>query len=320
MSFMTSEKLGRIKELTKEELWGRAERWEKSERIVLFDEMKRLLASAACRWTGVPLENAEEKERADDLYAMVDAFGAVGPRHWKGRIARTKTEGWISGIIEQIRHGNIRPEQDSPASIIANHRDHNQLPLNTHVAAVELINLLRPIVAIATYVTFGAVALHDFPEYKEKIKEDREYLRWFVQEVRRYYPFGPFLGAIVRKDFTWRGYRFESGTLVLLDIFGTNHDPRIWKNPKLFWPPRFQNWDGDPYRLIPHGGGDYLKHHRCAGERLTAEVMEICFDFLVNHLEYQVPRQNLHYSLRRMPTLPKSGFIMENVRKKPAGD
>lgn len=111
---MTSEKLGRIKELTKEELWGRAERWEKSERIVLFDEMKRLLASAACRWTGVPLENAEEKERADDLYAMVDAFGAVGPRHWKGRIARTKTEGWISGIIEQIRHGNIRPEQDSP--------------------------------------------------------------------------------------------------------------------------------------------------------------------------------------------------------------
>ncbi|CAB3389417.1 protein of unknown function [Kyrpidia spormannii] len=36
--------------------------------------------------------------------------------------------------------------------------------------AVELINVLRPIVTIATFITFSALALHEHPECKEKIR------------------------------------------------------------------------------------------------------------------------------------------------------
>jgi hypothetical protein len=51
----------------------------------------------------------------------------------------------------------------------------------------------------------------------------------FVQEVRRFYPFFPFVAAVVKKDFTWKGFEFKEGTLTFLDLYGTNHDPEVWE-------------------------------------------------------------------------------------------
>ena len=42
--------------------------------------------------------------------------------------------------------------------------------------------------------------------------------------------------------------------------------------------------------------------------------MKASLDFLVNKIEYDVPNQNLSYSMERMPTLPESKFIMSNIR------
>lgn len=39
-------------------------------------------------------------------------------------------------------------------------------------------------------------------------------------------------------------------------------------------------------------------------------------DLLVNKIKFEVPIQKLSYSLVRMPTLPESGFVMENIRWK----
>jgi fatty-acid peroxygenase len=72
--------------------------------------------------------------------------------------------------------------------------------MDKHVTAVEIINILRPIVAISYYVTFAALALHHNPECIDKLKSiDHNYLEHFVQEVRRFYPFAPFVGARVKR-------------------------------------------------------------------------------------------------------------------------
>jgi fatty-acid peroxygenase len=132
------------------------------------------------------------------------------------------------------------------------------------MAAIELINLLRPIVAISTYITFAALALHHHPECLTKLKEsDLQYYDMFAQEVRRYYPFAPLLAGRVKKDFVWKEYYFSKGPLVLLDIYGTNHDSRIWEDPFEFEPERFRNWKGNLYSFIPQGGGAADKTHRC---------------------------------------------------------
>src|SRR5690606_16954966 len=138
-----------------------------------------------------------------------------------------------------------------------------------------------PTVAIARFITFAALALHEHPEYRPKLQAgDDVFVEMFVQEVRRHYPFAPFLGALVRKDFEWNGYQFQKGRLVLLDLYGTNHDSRIWNNPHQFRAERFLNWDGNPYNLIPQGGGDHYTGHRCAGEWITIEQMKLAMKVL----------------------------------------
>jgi len=59
--------------------------------------------------------------------------------------------------------------------------------------------------------------------------------------------------------------------------------------------------------------GDYARGHRCPGEWNTVEAMEVVTDFLVNEIDYEVPEdQDVGYDMTKMPTKPKSGFIMES--------
>lgn len=317
MSLMTPYHQKRLAELAVEEWQASINKWEVTSKVVLFDEANYILCKIACDWAGVPLLESEVQDRADDFNAMVDAFGAVGPRHWKGRRARDRAEDWISGVIEDVRTGKIKSNEGLPLHAIAFHKELNGNQLDTKMAAVELINVLRPIVAISTFITFAALALHEHPECKEKLLVgDGNVFEMFVQEVRRYYPFAPFLGARVRKDFIWNQYEFKEEMLVLLDIYGTNHDSRIWENPYEFQPVRFKEWKGNSFDFIPQGGGTPDKGHRCPGEGITIEIMKASLDFLVNKIEFEVPDQDLSYSLVKMPTLPESEFVMSNIKRK----
>ncbi|WP_221565061.1 cytochrome P450 [Alkalihalobacillus sp. TS-13] len=315
MSLMTPPHQKRLVELMKKEWEKAAHKWGTYENVVLFEEAKNTLCKISCDWAGVPLKESEVKERADDFSDMVDAFGAVGPRHRKGRKARKRAEKWIQKVIEDVRNGSLEAEEGSAIYEMAFHRQLDGKKLDTEMAAIELINVLRPIVAIATFITFSALGLHENPQYKEKLQQgDEQFLEMFTEEVRRFYPFGPFVGARVKKGFIWNECEFKKGMLVLLDMYGTNHDSRIWGNPHEFRPERFEDWDGDRFEFIPQGGGDPEKGHRCPGEGITVEVMKASLDFIVNKIDYEVTEQDLTYSLSKMPTLPRSGFIMKNIK------
>jgi fatty-acid peroxygenase len=135
-------------------------------------------------------------------------------------------------LIEKIRQGILRAPEGSPAYLMAFSPDFDGKPMDTHMAAVELLNLVRPTVAISWYIAFTGLALHEHPEYREMLRTGNTAdVECFVHEVRRFYPFAPFLGAKVRTPFEWRGYRFRQGALVLLDVYGTNRDHRQWQRP-----------------------------------------------------------------------------------------
>ncbi len=315
MSLMTPRQLSRLAELTKRQWISSTTQWAGKPAIILFDEVQELLCKTACTWADVPLMAEEAGRRADEMGKMVDAFGAIGPRHWQGRLARRRSEQWMEGIVQDIRRRIQAPATDSAAQTIAAARDLQGHILDAKIAAVELLNIIRPITAIATYITFAALAIHEYPNCLDKLRTaDDRYLNNFCQEVRRYYPFTPFVGARVRETFTWHGLSFKQGTLVLLDIYGINHDPRLWKDPQSFRPERFAEQAGTS-TLIPQGGGDPNQGHRCAGEQVTLTVLKASIEFLINHLDYDVPTQDLTVNLKRIPTLPKSRFRIQNVNR-----
>lgn len=315
MSLFSEEHIEKLKQLTTNEWETLVERWTSMEDVNLFRETKKVMCRIACKWAGVPISEAKVEKHANDLWALVDSFGAVGIRHWQGRIARKMSNRWIGNIIQQLREGKLQAGKDTALYKIAWYQDDNGKLLDEKVAAVEIINILRPIVAISLYVLFGALALYTHPKEREKLKAGgTEYTRIFTQEVRRYYPFTPFTGARVRENFYWAGHHFLKNQLVLLDVYGMNHDDRIWDSPSEFRPERFKEKRLNEYDFIPQGGGEYIRNHRCAGELVTITVMEKSFEFLTNKITYTVPKQDLQISGIRMPPMINSGFIIKNIK------
>lgn len=312
LSLMTETAIKRVHELTLEQWRLRATEWESGQVVVLFDEAEEVLCRVACLWAGVPLKESEVSQRAYDLGALIDAFGGVGPRYREGRNARKRTEDWIRSLIDKFHSGAI-DGSNSALEVIATHRDENGKLLDAQIATVELISILRPIVAVARFIVFGQLALNDFPQYRKTLQmADDEYLQAFAQEIRRYYPFTPFLGAMVRHDFEWKGHHFKKGDTVLVDIYGTNHDSMSWNVPSLFKPERFLEETVTQYNFVPQGGGDPSQGHRCPGEDITVAIMKASLSFLVNELDYTVVRnQDLSINLTRMPTLPASRMVIK---------
>jgi len=315
LSLMSSERLQQLATTMLRLLRIGAERWSTMEQIVLYDELHVVLTRAVCEWSGVPLPEEDVAMRAEQLSAMFDRAGAVGPPHWWSRHARNRAEQWIAEIVEGIRAGTIESPQESAAHRIASYRDSKGQLLEAKIAAVELLNVLRPTVAVSVYIVFLVHALHVNPEYRSPLQsQDDQLTQAFVQEVRRFYPFFPAVPAIVRETFEWKGMPFPQGTRVLLDLHGVNHDPRLWKEPKLFRPERFLSWRENAYTFVPQGGGEHLRDHRCAGEWLTIALMKAALEFFVTALSYTLPEQDLGIDRTRLPALPRSRLILSNVR------
>lgn len=316
MSLMSPEPIGQLAATTAQ-LWRTyAAIWETLDEVVLYDALHELLLRAICGWVGVPLAEAEIKQRTREITALFDAAGSIGPKHWRSRLARKQAERWIEGVVNDIRAGGVRPPEQSAAYAIAWHRDLHGKPLNASVAAVEVLNLIRPTVAVSVYITFVAHALHEHPESLSKLRAgDGDYPELFVQEVRRFYPFFPSVIGRAREDFEWNGYHFPRDRRLVLDLYGTNHDARTWDAPEEFRPERFRRWNGSAFNFIPQGGGDHNVNHRCPGEWITFELMKVALDVMANHIQYDVPRQELQIDTSRLPALPKSRFVIRNVRR-----
>ncbi|HET8701474.1 MAG TPA: cytochrome P450, partial [Nitrococcus sp.] len=257
MSLMAPERIAQLAQLTAERWRASIDHWSRVGQIVLFHELQNILCHTVCAWAGIALGESELTARTRDMAAMIDGSGAMGARHWRGRIARRMAEQWARHQIAKARTRNGESVPERAVDVIAWHRNAQGERLDEHTAAVELLNVLRPTVAIARYITFMALALHYHPQYRHQLQASEDAEReWFVQEVRRFYPFFPFAMARVRDQFEWHGFRFPKGERVMLDLYGTNHDARLWEHPDEFRPERFRHWSENAFAFIPQGGGD----------------------------------------------------------------
>ncbi|MGN9787812.1 cytochrome P450 [Nonomuraea sp. ZG12] len=283
-------------------------------RVVLFDEAAKVLTRGVCRWTGIPLDPAEVPDLAFDLVAMVDGFGSGGPRNWRARLARERREIWLADLVRRVRAGEVIATAGSALDVVVRHHYLDGEPLDPRVAAVELLNILRPTVAVCWYVTFAAHAMHRWPHLRAVLRAgDADYAEAFAQEVRRFYPFAPFVGGRAVKDLSWQGERIAAGSLVLLDVYGQNHDPGLWEQPYAFEPQRFVDRRIGAFDLIPQGGGDPDTGHRCPGEDITVALLRALAVRLAR-LDHDVPDQDLTISLRRIPARLASGFVLAAAR------
>jgi fatty-acid peroxygenase len=299
------------------EAWREAvDDWQRRHQVALYDGVQRLLVRAACRWAGVPLPPPDVALRTRQLVSLFDDAGSL--HHLRARHMRARAEDWLSRLIDDVRARRVQSSSPCALDTVAHFRDVDGRLLPSRVAAVELLNLLRPIVAVSVFVVFVAHALHHFPQCLATLQGgDERYMDAFVREVRRYYPFFPAVAARAREEFEWRGHGFRQGQRVLLDLYSTNHDERQWHRPDDFRPERFHEEPVTPFNFVPQGGADAVSQHRCPGEAATEAVMKVSIDWLARRLGYEVPTQDLAIDFGRLPAVPRSHFVLRDVTAVP---
>jgi fatty-acid peroxygenase len=288
--------------------------WAGRRQVVLLDEAAQVLTRGVCDWAGVPLTDEEVPALARDLAALVDGFATGAPRHWRARRVRQRREAWLARLVEEVRSGAVRVPPGSVVDVVSRHVDSEGERLEPRVAAVEVLNVVRPTVAVCWFVAFAAHALHSWPAHRDSLRSgDPAFATAFAHEVRRFYPFAPFIGGRAPRDVEWDGELVPAGSMVLLDLFGQNHDPELWEEPYAFRPDRFLDRRIGPFELVPQGAGDPRTGHRCPGEDITVALLSALAVRLAR-LEYVVPEQDLSISLRRIPARPASRVVLAQVR------
>ena len=271
-----------------------------------------LLCRSACEWAGIPAMSEGHMQRLTRrLASMIDGAGRMDWRMPAALLRRKACEAQAARWIEDCRQGRHGSLENSPLQVIAQHRDEQGELLTARVAAVELLNVLRPTVAVGRFLLFGLIELAQRPELRADISDSDEAAWAFAEEVRRIYAFFPMIAAFVREDFEWRGYRFDKGTRVLLDLFGTNRDPAHWPNPQSFEPGRFGRCPMGT-AVISQGAGEY-SYHRCPGEPLTLMLMQATFRLLCD-LEWRVTAREVNF--RRLPMLPNAPVMISGIMPK----
>ncbi len=298
----------RVETLWRDEL----PRWERAGPITLHDEIGLLLCRAAHDWVGVPYTQGQLAGRYASLAAMIDAPAALGPRHLRGRAARRGAERGLARLVSDVRAGVRDAPPGSPLEAISAFCDESGSRLAPRVAAVELLNLLRPIVAVQRFVVFAALALETHPEWRAKVRADPSRAADVASEVRRYYPFFPMVAGKARRAIMFDDLRVPAGSRLLLDLETTDHEPADWSRPWVFDPDRFAHEPSLRNRLVAQGGGP-PGGHRCPGEALTQELTALAIRRLCA-MSYTVPAQDLRVDRRRMPTGPRSGMVLDVTR------
>lgn len=260
MSLMTPERIDLLAEQTVDRWRADAWTWAARERVVLYDALRPPLTRAVCAWAGVPLAERAVARRTRELTAMFADAASVGLDYWRARLARKRAERWTADLIAEIRAGRSVPPAESAAHAIAWHRGLDGKLLDPRVGAVELLNVLRPTVAVAVYVVFVAHALHQHPAWRERLRAGDDLdSECFVQEVRRFYPFFPAVAA--------RAARLRVAGLPV--PARPARDPgSVRRQPRR---PRLGRPRGVPSGAVPRLGRESVYPHPPRGRRPLAE-------------------------------------------------
>ena len=300
---------------------GAVDDWPVGATKALHPLMNRVLTGAALEWAGLPCDPETVSRLAVQLSGMIDHAGpsngmsvaSVAGNVW-ARARRRSTERWVGDHIRALRVRGEQPRDDriDAAAQVAWHREDGDL-LQTDVAAVELINLLRPVVAVSRFVVFTAMALARHPEWISRLGDDdptRDGTSGapiaVAHEVRRTHPFFPAILTIATDDARWGPVPVPPGTPVLFDLYGTNHHPELWPYPWAFRPERFDEPTAVE-RLVPQGWGDPVRSHRCPGEPVTVRLVA-AFAGELARFPHLLPMQDLTLPLNHLPTLPARGL------------
>ncbi|KAF8023135.1 hypothetical protein BT93_F0590 [Corymbia citriodora subsp. variegata] len=110
-------------------------------------------------------------------------------------------------------------------------------------------------------------------------------LRNIINEAFRLFPAGPLLVPHeASEDCTVGGFDVPQGTMILVNAWAIQRDPKVWDDPTSFKPQRYEGLEDDhAYRLLPFGMG----RRSCPGAGLANRVVSLTLAALIHCFEWE---------------------------------
>ncbi|XP_076944718.1 cytochrome P450 81Q32-like [Bidens hawaiensis] len=112
------------------------------------------------------------------------------------------------------------------------------------------------------------------------------YLRCIINETLRMCPAGPLLVPHeASSDCVVGGYNVPRGTMLIVNQWAIHHDPKVWDEPEMFKPERFEGLDGtrDGFKLLPFGSG----RRSCPGEGLAVRMLGMALGSIIQCFDWE---------------------------------
>ncbi|KAK3016882.1 hypothetical protein RJ639_005897 [Escallonia herrerae] len=114
------------------------------------------------------------------------------------------------------------------------------------------------------------------------------YLRCIMNKASRMPSTGPHESS---QECTVEGYRIPADTMLLVNMWAIQNDPKIWEDPRKFKPERFEGLEGsrDGFKFVQFGYGRRL----CPGESLAMRVVGLALGSLLQCFEWERPGKEM---------------------------
>lgn len=119
---------------------------------------------------------------------------------------------------------------------------------------------------------------------QESDMENLPFLKCILKESLRIHPIAPLLDAHEsREEVTVGGYNIPKGTMLIVNIYHIQRDPKNWDDPTLFKPERFENENTEEKWMIPFGMG----RRKCPGDVLAMREMGLILGTLIQFFDWK---------------------------------
>lgn len=146
---------------------------------------------------------------------------------------------------------------------------------------------------------------------------DLPYLRCIINETLRMYPAAPLLAPRESsEDCTVGGFSIPRGTMLLVNMWGIQNDPKIWVEPGKFMPERFEGVEGsrDGFKFVPFGSG----RRACPGEGLALRMAGLTLGSLIQCFDWErTGKEMVDMTEGSRLTLHKAQPLMAKCRPRP---
>lgn len=143
------------------------------------------------------------------------------------------------------------------------------------------------------------------------------FLRNIINESMRMYPAVPLLVPHESSDdCKVGGFHVPRGTMLLVNMWSIQNDPKIWVDPRKFKPERFEGVEGarDGFRSMPFGSG----RRGCPGEGLGLRMIGLTLGSLIQCFEWERPSKELIDMREGIGfTMPKAQQLIAKCHPRP---